>query len=80
MAGKERMRLTDAGIARLRPRGREYTVWDSRVAGGRREVPAISDTGTALSARASPACQETGRACSRGRQFAIVAWIQPNAQ
>ena len=33
MAGKERMRLTDAGIARLRPRGREYTVWDSRVPG-----------------------------------------------
>ena len=27
------MRLTDAAIARLRPRGREYTVWDSRVAG-----------------------------------------------
>ena len=27
------MRLTDAGIARLRPREREYTVWDSRVQG-----------------------------------------------
>ena len=26
MAGKERMRLTDAGIARLRPREREYTM------------------------------------------------------
>ena len=33
MAGKHRMRLTDAAIARLRPREREYTVWDSRVAG-----------------------------------------------
>ncbi len=33
MAGRERMRLTDAAIARLRPRGREYTVCDSRVAG-----------------------------------------------
>ena len=33
MAGKERMRLTDAGIARLRPRGCEYTVWDTRIAG-----------------------------------------------
>ena len=33
MAGKERMRLTDAAIARLRPREREYTVWDSRVPG-----------------------------------------------
>ena len=33
MAGKERMKLTDAAIARLRPREREYTVWDSRVAG-----------------------------------------------
>ena len=29
----KRRRLTDAGIARLRPAAREYTVWDSRVAG-----------------------------------------------
>ena len=33
MAGRERMRLTDAAIARLRPREREYTVWDSKVPG-----------------------------------------------
>ena len=33
MAGKERMRLTDASIGRLRPREREYTVWDSKVTG-----------------------------------------------
>ncbi len=33
MAGRKRARLTDAAIARLRPREREYTVWDSRVAG-----------------------------------------------
>ena len=33
MAGKERMKLTDAAIARLRPREREYTVWDSRMPG-----------------------------------------------
>ena len=33
MPARERMRLTDAAIARLRPREREYTVWDSRVAG-----------------------------------------------
>ncbi len=33
MAGRERVRLTDAAIARLRPREREYTVWDSRVPG-----------------------------------------------
>ena len=33
MAGKVRIRLTDAGIARLRSRGREYSVWDTRVAG-----------------------------------------------
>ena len=33
MAGKERRRLTDTAIARLRPRGREYTVWDSAVPG-----------------------------------------------
>lgn len=29
MAGKKRMRLTDAAIDRLRPGEREYTVWDS---------------------------------------------------
>ncbi len=33
MAAKERTKLTDAAIARLRPREREYTVWDSRVPG-----------------------------------------------
>ena len=33
MAARERMRLTDAAVARLRPREREYAVWDSRVAG-----------------------------------------------
>ena len=27
MAATERMRLTDARIARLRPREREYSVW-----------------------------------------------------
>ena len=33
MAGRERMKLTDAAIARLRSREREYTVWDSRMVG-----------------------------------------------
>ena len=33
MAAKERMKLTDAAIARLRPREREYTVWDTRAVG-----------------------------------------------
>ena len=33
MTGTVRTRLTDAHIARLRPRDREYTVWDTRVAG-----------------------------------------------
>ena len=33
MAGKQRMRLTDSVIARLRPRASEYTVWDTRVTG-----------------------------------------------
>ena len=33
MAGRERMRLTDRAITRLRPREREYTVWDSLVVG-----------------------------------------------
>ena len=30
MSAKQRMRLTDSAIARLRPRAREYTVWDTR--------------------------------------------------
>ena len=33
MAHKKRIRLTDAAIRRLRPREREFTVWDSRVPG-----------------------------------------------
>lgn len=33
MSGAERMRLTDAAIARLRPREREYAVWDTRTPG-----------------------------------------------
>ena len=33
MAGKTRMRLTDAAIARLRPDAREFTVWDTRTPG-----------------------------------------------
>ena len=33
MAARERTNLTDAATARLRPREREYTVWDSRVSG-----------------------------------------------
>ncbi|MDE0521208.1 MAG: hypothetical protein OXH79_04550 [Boseongicola sp.] len=33
MATRNRTRLTDAGIARIRPQEREFTVWDSRVPG-----------------------------------------------
>ncbi len=33
MATRKRVRLTDAGITRLRPREREFTAWDSRVPG-----------------------------------------------
>ena len=33
MAATQRIRLTDSAIARLRPREREYTVWDTHVAG-----------------------------------------------
>ena len=33
MPARERSRLTDAAIARLRPRDREYAVWDTRVPG-----------------------------------------------
>lgn len=33
MARTDRLRLTDTGIARLRPREQEYTVWDTRIAG-----------------------------------------------
>lgn len=31
MPARERKKLTDAAVARLRPREREYTVWDGRV-------------------------------------------------
>ena len=55
MPGRERTRLTDAAIARLRPREREYTVWDSRVPGlgvrvrpsGGRSYVLLKDTGGA---------------------------------
>ena len=33
MLKRERVNLTDRAIARLRPRTREYTVWDSRLVG-----------------------------------------------
>ena len=33
MAARKRTKLTDAAVVRLRPREREYTVWDSRVPG-----------------------------------------------
>ena len=33
MPARERKKLTNAAIARLRPRAREYTVWDTRVPG-----------------------------------------------
>ena len=33
MSATERMRLTDTAVSRLRPREREYTVWDSRTPG-----------------------------------------------
>ena len=33
MPARERMRFTDAAVARLRPREREYTVWDTRLPG-----------------------------------------------
>ena len=33
MPARERRKLTDAAVARLRPRDREYTVWDSRLPG-----------------------------------------------
>ena len=33
MAREKHVRLTDAAIARLRPREREYTVWDGRLPG-----------------------------------------------
>ena len=53
MAGRERMRLTDRAIARLRPREREYTVWDNHLVGlgvrvrptGGRSYVLLEDTG-----------------------------------
>ena len=49
-----RQRLTDAGIARLKPEAREYTVWDTRVPGlGVRVRP--SGSRTYLHQRSTPA-------------------------
>ena len=53
MAGRERMRLTDRAIARLRPREREFTVWDNHFVGlgvrvrptGGRSYVLLEDTG-----------------------------------
>ena len=53
MAARERMRLTDRAIARLRPRAREYTVWDNHLVGlgvrvrptGGRSCVLLEDTG-----------------------------------
>ena len=53
MPARERIRFTDRAIARLRPREREYTVWDSLVAGlgvrvrptGGRSYVLLEDTG-----------------------------------
>lgn len=53
MAGRERMRLTDRAIARLRLREREYTVWDNHLVGlgvrvrptGGRSYVLLEDTG-----------------------------------
>ena len=53
MAGRERIRLTDRAIARLRPRQREYTVWDNHFVGlgvrvrptGGRSYVLLEDTG-----------------------------------
>ena len=53
MAGRERMRLTDRAIARLRPREQEYTVWDNQFVGlgvrvrptGGRSYVLLEDTG-----------------------------------
>ena len=42
------MRLTDAGIARLRPREREYTVWDTRTPGLGVRVRVRSSGGTSF--------------------------------
>ena len=56
MAREPHVRLTDEGIARLRPRDKEYTVWDSGVAGlgvrvrpsGGKSYVLLRKTGTVL--------------------------------
>ena len=56
MAGRERMRLTDRAIARLRPREREYTVWGAACktlidSERRKNTQASSDVGARQLAR-----------------------------
>ena len=67
MAGTERMRLTDAAIARLRPREREYTVWDTRTPGlGVRVRPSSATTFVLLRKSEGRSVRRSlGRATSR---------------
>lgn len=71
MATRKRVRLTDAGIARLRPQEREFTVWDSRVPGlGVRVRPkpgagATSSYGLSGDARGASPSDRSRRGASR---------------
>ena len=80
MAGRERMRLTDAAVERLRPREGEFTVWDDRTPGlgvrtrpdGRKELCAgwceirrALEADLARSGLDSGALKRRGRECHR---------------
>ena len=85
MAGRERMKLTDAAIARLQPRQWEYTVWDSRIAGlgvrvrptGGRSWVLLLDAAGARSASRSARCPRRPLPRPAGRLSGTMPTRQP---
>ncbi len=80
MPARERKKLTDAAIARLRPRAREYTVWDRNLAGfgvrvrptGGKSYVLLEETGgrtkrVSLGPVSTRNIQEARRACHERR-------------
>lgn len=77
MATTQRMRLTDAAIARFRPRKREYTVWDTHIAGlGVRVRPCGAVT--FIMVRTPGKVPEKARNAPTFRDFVVGEWRDAN--
>ena len=68
MAATKRTKLTDAAVARLRPREREYTVWDSRVTGLGGPGPALRRAQLGIAARRRPRARSASRSARSPRR------------